>query len=377
MSPLVWDLGAHRRLRGPLARAPRSRGEPLLRADLAAMYDAFETPRAVRGDLELLDRAERARLPRDGARARRSTALADARHRRRLVYEMVLRHELQHTETMLPDDAARPAAARAAPAPRPRRGRRRHTGRSASRSPAGAFAHRRRRRTASPTTTSARATRVDVAAFRDRPHAGHQRDLADASPRAAATSAASGGPTRAGRGRQEYDITHPLAGRAAGRRAAIDGSRRWTRRPVSTSPGSRPTPSPARRRAAADRGRVGEGGDLGPGRAHPGARAAAGRNLDQLASARAGRRLPEGASVRRAQMLGDVWEWTASDFDGYPGFARLPLPRVLRGLLRRRLQVLRGGSWATQPRVATHHVPQLGPAPSAARSSPAAAAQGC
>ena len=33
----------------------RHGGRPLLREDLAAIYDAFETPRAVRGDIELLD----------------------------------------------------------------------------------------------------------------------------------------------------------------------------------------------------------------------------------------------------------------------------------------------------------------------------------
>ena len=49
----------HRGLRGPLARAPPRRTPTLLRPDLAALYDAFETPRAVRGDLEILDYDER------------------------------------------------------------------------------------------------------------------------------------------------------------------------------------------------------------------------------------------------------------------------------------------------------------------------------
>src|SRR3954471_9803414 len=53
MSPLVWDLG-HIAAYEDLWLVHRHAGRPLLRADLAALYDAFETPRAVRGDLEIL-----------------------------------------------------------------------------------------------------------------------------------------------------------------------------------------------------------------------------------------------------------------------------------------------------------------------------------
>src|SRR4051795_3122328 len=54
MSPLVWDL-AHIAAYEDLWLVHRYAGEPLLYGDLAAVYDAFETPRAVRGDIELLD----------------------------------------------------------------------------------------------------------------------------------------------------------------------------------------------------------------------------------------------------------------------------------------------------------------------------------
>jgi iron(II)-dependent oxidoreductase len=56
MSPLVWDL-AHIAGYEDLWLCHRHGGRDLLHPELAAMYDAFETPRAVRGDLPLLDAA--------------------------------------------------------------------------------------------------------------------------------------------------------------------------------------------------------------------------------------------------------------------------------------------------------------------------------
>src|SRR5215212_7171624 len=57
MSPLVWDL-AHIAAYEDLWLVHRHGGGALLQPELAAMYDAFETPRSVRGDLPLLDRGQ-------------------------------------------------------------------------------------------------------------------------------------------------------------------------------------------------------------------------------------------------------------------------------------------------------------------------------
>ena len=78
MSPLVWDL-AHIAAYEDLWLVHRHAGVPLLRADLAATYDAFETPRAVRGDIELLDAAG----AREYLAAVRERALARRRRARR------------------------------------------------------------------------------------------------------------------------------------------------------------------------------------------------------------------------------------------------------------------------------------------------------
>ncbi|MER3453200.1 MAG: ergothioneine biosynthesis protein EgtB, partial [Acidimicrobiia bacterium] len=59
---------------------------------------------------------------------------------------------------------------------------------------------------------------------------------------------------------------------------------------------------------------------------------------------------PAGASPCGAhQMIGDVWEWTASDFSPYPGFASFPYREYSEVFFGPRYKVLRGGSWATHP----------------------------
>jgi len=52
-------------------------------------------------------------------------------------------------------------------------------------------------------------------------------------------------------------------------------------------------------------------------------------------------------------MLGDVWEWTATGFHGYPGFEPHPYPEYSQVFFGPDYKVLRGGSWATRSRVAT------------------------
>jgi iron(II)-dependent oxidoreductase len=49
------------------------------------------------------------------------------------------------------------------------------------------------------------------------------------------------------------------------------------------------------------------------------------------------------------QMVGDVWEWTASEFEPYPGFATFPYREYSEVFFGSGYKVLRGGSWATSP----------------------------
>ena len=64
--------------------------------------------------------------------------------------------------------------------------------------------------------------------------------------------------------------------------------------------------------------------------------------------------LPAGASPSGALgMIGDVWEWTASEFRGYPGFVAYPYRQYSEVFFGTKYKVLRGGSWATSVRVAT------------------------
>ncbi|MEV4287810.1 ergothioneine biosynthesis protein EgtB [Nonomuraea bangladeshensis] len=59
---------------------------------------------------------------------------------------------------------------------------------------------------------------------------------------------------------------------------------------------------------------------------------------------------PGGASPYGAeQMVGDVWEWTATWFDGYPGFRAFPYREYSEVFFGREYRVLRGGSWAADP----------------------------
>lgn len=77
-------------------------------------------------------------------------------------------------------------------------------------------------------------------------------------------------------------------------------------------------------------------------------------NLDQrlLTAAPAGA-YPRGASAFGCeQMVGDVWEWTSSPFLAYPGFAPFPYSEYSEPFFGDEFRVLRGGSWATRPRVA-------------------------
>jgi iron(II)-dependent oxidoreductase len=74
-------------------------------------------------------------------------------------------------------------------------------------------------------------------------------------------------------------------------------------------------------------------------------------NLDQLAFETA----PVGAYPLNVSplgcygMIGDVWEWTSSDFRGYPGYQTFPYAEYSEVFFGDEYKVLRGGSFATRP----------------------------
>ena len=74
-------------------------------------------------------------------------------------------------------------------------------------------------------------------------------------------------------------------------------------------------------------------------------------NLDQLGFGTA----PVGAYPLNVSpigcygMIGDVWEWTSSDFRPWPGFEAFPYQEYSEVFFGDEYKVLRGGSWATRP----------------------------
>jgi iron(II)-dependent oxidoreductase len=73
-------------------------------------------------------------------------------------------------------------------------------------------------------------------------------------------------------------------------------------------------------------------------------------NLDQLSfgCAPAGAYADAASECGAVQMLGDVWEWTSSDFTAYPGFEAFPYPEYSEVFFGDEHKVLRGGAWASR-----------------------------
>ena len=306
MSPLDWDLG-HIAAYEDLWIAHRHGGRELLRGDLAEVYDAFETPRAVRGDIPFL----RGEDVFDYLAAVRERTLRGARH-------APARATARCSSS---SSATRPSTTR-------RCARRcfspgcRAAGRAARRAATPARAEGWIRRPRRPDRDGRDRARLRLrqrapappgrrAGVRDRPAAGDERHAGRTSARAAATSGASGGPTRAGRGRRSTTSPTPRAGRRTGRAMTTD--------PFSTSPGSRPTPSPVRKAPAFPPKPSGR-------RRRPGPRSRSHR------SARRGSGPPR-------------------CFAGYPGFVAHPYREYSEVFFGDRYRVLRGSSWATEERV--------------------------
>jgi iron(II)-dependent oxidoreductase len=99
MSPLVWDLGHIAAFED--LWISRTIGAPMLRPDLMEVYDADETPRAKRGELPFL-KTDEALAYMEQVQAR-TLALLETDDQRLQAdrLELIIRHEQQHNETML------------------------------------------------------------------------------------------------------------------------------------------------------------------------------------------------------------------------------------------------------------------------------------
>jgi gamma-glutamyl hercynylcysteine S-oxide synthase len=309
MSPLVWDLG-HIAAYEDLWLGQRHAGLELLRPDLAECYDAFETPRAVRGEIEALGPAA-ARDYLAAVRARTGAALVHEGLGDGTICEMVLRHELQHAETMRQTMAiagllgAGELAKRDRPLPAPVDGEREWielaAGSFAIGAPGEGFAYDNERpchTVEHPAFQIARLPVSNASWMRFSEGGGYERRewWSD----------------EGWAWKQEYDIVHhPQI--AAGHAEAPACHVSWF-------------------------------------------------EADAFARAHDAR-LPTEAEWERAATseqetetpaaIGQVWEWTGSTFHGYPGFRAYPYREYSEVFFGENYRVLRGGSWATHPRVAS------------------------
>lgn len=329
MSPLAWDLG-HIAAYEDLWLAHRLCGMPLLRPELADLYDAFETPRSVRGEIEVL-RPSQARDYLAAVRERAAEALGRVGLGDGSVCEMVLRHELQHSETMrqtmaiagLLGDEDRSAMDRPLA----------QTGEADEflEIPAGGFAMGCADTRFAYDNERPRHM-VDVPAFRIARH-----PVTNAS---WMRFSEGGGYERrewwSDEGwawKEEFDITRHAAVAAGHPRAAVCHVSWFEADAFARAHGAR-LPSEAEWEKAAT-WTQGSGGTE--------SHASAARAGGTLASGKAGAL----AGVCR------VWEWTQSRFGGYPGFMAHPYREYSEVFFGESYRVLRGGSWATSSRVAT------------------------
>jgi iron(II)-dependent oxidoreductase len=370
MSPLVWDLG-HIAAFEDLWVSGRGTGMRPLRPELMEVYDATETPRAGRGELPYLRRAEALDyMERVRERALRvldamdlSPGLGDL-HTGGFLWELLLQHEQQHEETMLqclklatPGTYSPPRRALPAAPAAPRGGMVRIDGGPFVQGDAGvwfAYDNERPRQT------------VHLGPF--------EMDRLPVTNGDYAQFVADGGYARpelwteAGwEWRTRNRIERPLYWSADGserhfdRIAAIDPARpvmhvSWFEADAFARWAGKRLPTEAEwEKAAAWSPRASESRRQPWGDDPPSHELA---NLDQTAfsPAPAGA-YPDGASGYGVLgMIGDAWEWTASDFSAYPGFRAYPYDEYSLVFFGQGYKVLRGGSWATRPRVVRNTV---------------------
>jgi gamma-glutamyl hercynylcysteine S-oxide synthase len=330
LSPLIWDLG-HIANFEELWLVRRIGGRDPLRGDLGELYDAIEQPRKIRGELPIL-RADEVRPYMEGVRERTLEVLAaieldpdDPLLDDGFVYEMLLAHEHQHNETMLQllqmVESYEPAAVDAAPAGEPV-----SEGEDMVRVEAGsheigagdvgfAYDNERPRHAVALDAFWIDRTPVtngDYISFLEEtggePPMYWERD-------------GEGGWVRTAMGRtDQVDPALPVIHVSW---EEADAFARWAGKRL---------PSEVEWEAAAE----------GASRERA--------NLDQFSfgPAPAGAYGDGASDAGAVQMFGDVWEWTGSDFTGYPGFRAFPYPEYSEVFFGDEHKVLRGGAWASR-----------------------------
>jgi gamma-glutamyl hercynylcysteine S-oxide synthase len=333
LSPLIWDLG-HIANFEELWLVQRIGGREPLRGDLAKLYDAIEQPRKIRGELPIL-RADEVRPYMEQVRERTlevldqielssgGPILADG-----FVYEMLLAHEHQHNETMLqllqmvesyePVEVDR-SAAQEQPSKGPEMVRV-EGGTHEVGAPDAGFAYDNERPRHA---VELEAFWIDRTPVSNADYIAYLEDTG-AEPPMYWERDGDGGWVRTAMGRaDEVDRRLPVV-HVSWQEA--DSFARWAGKRLPTEP-------------------EWESAAMGVSRERA--------NLDQLSfgCAPAGAYADAAAESGAVQMLGDVWEWTSSDFTAYPGFQAFPYPEYSEVFFGDEHKVLRGGAWATRRNV--------------------------
>ncbi|WP_435056911.1 ergothioneine biosynthesis protein EgtB [Streptomyces cinereoruber] len=360
MSPLVWDL-AHIGNQEEQWLWRVVAGRDALRPEIDSLYDAFEHPRAERPSLPLLPPGE-ARAYAADVRLRILDVLERAPLEGRplldagFVFGMVAQHEQQHDETMLITHQLRkgPPVLSAPPPPVHRSG----PLPAEVLVPGGPFtmgtsdepwaldnerpAHRRDvpafHIDTVPVTNGAYRAFVADGGYTDRRwwHPEGWAQIREHGIGAPLFWRRDGGQWL----RRRFGVTEPVPEEEPVLHVSwyeADAYARWAGRRLPTEA---EWEKAARYDPATGRSRRHPWGDADPGPEHA--------NLGQrhLGPAAAGS-YPEGASpLGVRQLIGDVWEWTASDFLPYPGFTAFPYKEYSEVFFGPEHKVLRGGSFA-------------------------------